>query len=180
MGYLAIYPVINGVVSNNPRLINPTSTSFLFSIVNIPGSTRILATDAAYGAVLIDTAVPGNGSSRQIPIQGQGATCWAVLSSYTNTTFVADAGRNRIVEIDQITGEIIQIIYIFNANFGNLDLVSIGSKIYVLSPGITKDTTAIVVLDASGGRGTAKVVQSFQPKGLGPAPFALAGGLAWY
>ena len=67
-----------------------------------------------------------------------------------------------------------------NGNVGNLDLVAVDKNVYALSPGFADETAAIVVLDVSGGPGTARMVQNFQPKGFAKGSLAVPQGLALY
>ena len=65
-----------------------------------------------------------------------------------------------------------------------IDIYGAGDKVYSLSPGLAPGTTSIVVMDVSGGPGTAKIVQNFYPKGFSVAQtrgsFAAAKGMVTY
>ena len=183
---MGIYPVINGVVTDAPKYITPVATNYLFSTTFIPGTTKVIASDALIGAVIIDTSFPGNFSAVSdiiIPILGQIATCWTVFSDVTKTVFFGDAAVNQVVEIDPYAPRldvVVQSVKPPNSQPGYLDLVSVGPKVYALSPGRSNGTAAILVLDTSGGKGSAKVVQTFYIPNSSNGTLAVSEGLAWY
>lgn len=47
-----------------------------------------------------------------------------------------------------------------------IDLVSKGNFVYALSPGNKTTKAAVTVFDVSGGQGTAKQIQNFNPTGV--------------
>lgn len=156
------YAVDSGTrsVSSSGVSVSPAGSAVLFGTVPIPGTTHLLASDAGFGALLLDIddlAAP----LALTNITDQKATCWAVYSAVTGTGFVDDVGLSQLTEIDLSTGEIIGEYPNNNNGQGMIDLAAVGDKIYALSPGNGSLPAAVTVFDVSGGRGTAHTVQNF-------------------
>ncbi|MCJ1312278.1 hypothetical protein MMC25_005952 [Agyrium rufum] len=179
-GYVVVYPIQNGQISSSfvQTHIPGTLTHFVsFSLLNSQ-DTYIL--DGLNGSVIasIDPNTYETTIKAETPVIGGAATCWAVQSPYTNSIYVTDAGVNRVTEVDASTGALIANHNVSNPNPGfknfnpgNLDIGAYGTMVYALSPGLNSQNTSlsIVVLDVSGGAGTANYVQNFVPRGLGVA-----------
>jgi hypothetical protein len=70
------------------------------------------------------------------------------------------------VEVDTATGALIKETNLTNGNPGMIDLVSAGNFVYALSPGNATVKAAVTVFDVSGGQGSAKEIQNFNPEGV--------------
>ena len=135
--------------------------------MNIPGTGKLFATDASFGAGILDLDTSGKASAQVLTkVEDQKATCWVAISPITKTAFVSDVGVNHLVEMDVTTGAIIKDVELNNGNPGMIDMEAAGSFLYALSPGNGTIPSAITVFDVSGGPGTAKQVQNFNPKGV--------------
>lgn len=166
-GYLSSFPVVGGAVSKEDVRSSPNGTAVLFGSVNIPGTSSILATDASFGAAVIDVDSCGNGEAVALtPIEDQMATCWAAFSEITGTVFVTDVLINHVVEIDPTDGSIVDDFHLTNGNAGMIDLAAAGDFVYALAPGNATTSAAVAVLDVSGGKASAQEVQNFQVAGV--------------
>jgi hypothetical protein len=124
-------------------------------------------TDASFGAATISLSSGLIGSvAESTPLAGQKATCWATFSDATGTAFVTDVGVNRLVEIDPASGAIVKETVSDNGNLGMIDLEGKGNFVYALAPGNATRGATVSVWDVSGGKGTAKEIQNFAPKGV--------------
>jgi hypothetical protein len=168
-GFLSVFPITEGnQIATQDVQSAPSGTKVLFGSQNI-GPNMILSTDAAFGAAIIsiDPTTSIGTTLATTNITDQKATCWAAFSKTTNTTFVSDVGVNHVVEIDGM-GNILEDLQLTNGNPGLIDLAVGGSFVYALSPGNGGNaTTAVTVLDISGGRGSAKEIQNFKVSGAG-------------
>ncbi|KAK2767807.1 hypothetical protein FQN54_003966 [Arachnomyces sp. PD_36] len=165
-GFLSMFPIENGQVSMQDVQSSPNGTAVLFGSTNIPGTSNILATDASFGGAVIN--IDGSGQGQVVAmaeIGNQKATCWATFSESTGTAFVTDVGVNHVVEIDPSDGTILQETTLTNGNPGLIDLQAAGDFVYALSPGDGTVAPAVTVLDVSGGPGSAKEIQNFNPQG---------------
>jgi len=81
---------------------------------------------------------------------------------------VTDVAVNRLVEIDPATGAIVKQYEPQDGNLGMIDLDGMGGFVYALAPGNSSAGRAasVGVWDVSGGKGMAKQVQNFFPKGV--------------
>lgn len=148
---------------------SPNGTAVLFGSSLIPGSpSSIFVTDASFGATVLSiddksqATVQGSQS-----IDGQKATCWATVSDTTKTAFVTDVAKDRIVEMSLQDARIIKELDLSaNGDPGMIDLQSAGNFVYALSPGNENVTSAITVLDVSGGPGSMKQAQHFKLDGF--------------
>jgi hypothetical protein len=165
-GFVSSFPVANGAVSTTDTQTSPAGTAVLFGTALIPGSSNVLATDASFGAAVLslnDLSVP----LATTKIVDQKATCWAAVSTLTNTGFVTDVAANHLVEVDLASGAIVTEFNSTNGNPGMIDLQTLGSKVFALSPGNGTIAPAVTVFDISGGQGNVKEVQNFAVAGLG-------------
>ena len=163
-GFVSTFPVINCAVSTKDTQTSPAGTAVLFGTTLIPGTSNVLATDAAFGFAVLDL----NNLSKPLvttKIADQAATCWAVVSPTTNTGFVTDVGVNHLVEVDLTSGAVVHELNSMNGNPGMIDLQAAGTKVFGLSPGNGTTKASVTVFDVSGGRGSAKEVQNFAVDG---------------
>ena len=176
-GYVAVYPVVKGLVSNTPSLVSPDGKGGIVSAFNLPNG-QIFATNPDIGSniITINNGIAQNVLNISDP--GQIASCWAIWSPFTDTVFISDGLKPRIPEVNWHTGQVIGAVNLTIPNRGTLDSAAIGDRVYFLSPGTLPDTTAVVVHDVSGGPGTAKIIQNFAPSNLGLD--IVAQGLALY
>ena len=165
-GFLSMLPIKDGCPASQDMRSSPAGTAVLFGTALIPGTSNILATDASFGAATISTTVGAPKVLAKATVANQKATCWAAISPLTNTAFVTDVGVNHIVEVDPVSGKILQSTNLKNGNPGMIDLVAAGKMVYSLSPGDGKTSKpAVAVLDVS--VRPARQVQNFEPKGAG-------------
>ncbi|KAG0650312.1 hypothetical protein D0Z07_3218 [Hyphodiscus hymeniophilus] len=166
-GFLSVFPVSNGAVGKRDVRSSPMGTAVLFGTALLPDSTNIFVTDASFGSATLSLSSANIASvSASTKIAGQAATCWATFSDVTGTAFVTDVGVNRLVEVDTITGQLVNELSLDNGNPGMIDLVSKGNFVYALSPGNSTTKAAVAVFDVSAGRGMAKAVQNFVLEGV--------------
>jgi hypothetical protein len=168
-GFLSVFPVENGVVCTKDVQSSPNGTAVLFGSALIPGTAnKFLTTDASFGSAIVSLDSNNIGSISGVnKIADQKATCWSVVSDASGTGFVTDVGVNHIVEVNLNTGAQIRSLNLTNGNPGLIDMAAGGTFVYALSPGNGKIKTAVTVLDVSGGPGTAKEIQNFNPTGAG-------------
>ena len=164
-GFIAVYPVQNGVPSMTPQKSVPADTAVMFGSANIPGTDNILVSDAAFGYVILaqsDLSTPLAVTN----ITDQKATCWATVSTLTGTGFVDDVLVSHLIELDLTTGAIVSDVESGNNGQGMIDLMAAGPHIYALSPGNGTVNGAITVFDISGGRGSVKSIQNLEIPGV--------------
>lgn len=164
-GFVAVYPVVNGVPSMTPQMSVPANTAVMFGSANIPGTNNLLVSDAAFGFVILDQSDLSTPLS-VTNITGQGATCWATVSTSTGTGFVDDVLVSHLVEMDLTTGDIISNVDSGNNGQGMIDLMAAGQHVYALSPGNGTVDGAVTVFDISGGPGSVKSVQNLVMPGI--------------
>lgn len=177
-GFLAAFSVSNArggpkhnavaakSVSSQAVNSSPNGTAVLFGSSTIPGTSDLFVTDASFGgAVLsIDTKTDIATLKGKGAVDGQKATCWATVSTATNTAFVADVGTNRLVEMSLTDASILgQIDLSANGDPGLIDLKAAGGFVYALSPGNGTTQAAVTVVNAVG----KQQVQHFQLQALG-------------
>jgi hypothetical protein len=166
-GFLSAFAVSYDGVSYVDTQSSPSGTAVLFGTVPIPGTTNLLATDASFGAAILAVGSTDTATVKvATPIKGQAATCWAAVSAATGSGFVTDVGVNHLVELDTSSGAIIKTYNLTNGNLGMIDLVPGGDFLYALSPNNGSVPSSVSVFDLSGGKGTAKNIQTFQPQGV--------------
>ena len=168
-GFLSAFPVQAGCLSTDEVRSSPNGTAVLFGssiISNDPSS--LFVTDASFGAAVLTVDSDGKATVKgKQGIDGQAATCWATISSATNSAFVTDVGVNRIVEMSLKDASIIKTLDLSaNGDSGLIDLKAAGNFVYALSPGNGSTNAAITVLDVSGGPGSMRQVQHFDLGGL--------------
>lgn len=176
-GFLSVFPVQQGCgaggsqpasLSTTDVRSSPPGTAVLFGSEVIPGTSNIFATDASFGAAVLALDDKTNQASvvGKQAIGDQKATCWTAISKATQSAFVTDVLVNHIVEMSLTDAKIIATIDTSanNPGPGFIDLKAAGGFVYALSPGNGTTEAQVVVMDVSGGQGTAKVIQSF---GLG-------------
>ena len=180
-GFLSAYPVVGGAVSYKQVTSSPAGSEFLYGSVPIPGSSNILSADLGQGiggALIINVNSQLQGTTaKDIKIPGQSMTCWATISSVTNTGFLTDPGTSSLSEVDLQTGTLVKQE---SGDIAMIDIRAAGNYLYALSVGNVTDPAvappAVAVFDVSGGRGTAKQIQNFAPQGA----TARAQGMAVY
>jgi hypothetical protein len=166
-GFLSVYPVVDGKVSRDGIRSSPNGTTSLFGSALIPGTSSLLVSDPTIGAAVVDIGKSGRGKTLSIiPITGQIASCWAIYSSKTKTVFVTDGAINSLVEIDPATSTVVADTILPNPNKAMIDIIAAGNFVYALWPGDDAAPAAVVVVDVSGGKGSAKEVQNFVPQGI--------------
>lgn len=175
-GFVALYPIVGSKVSYSITETHPARTAVMFGSTVIPGTNKLLVSDASFGAVILslsNLAAP----LAMANITDQKATCWAITSSVTGTGFVDDPVLSQLTEIDLTTGAIVSEVPDGNGGQGMIDMRAVGNRIYALSPGNGTVSAAVTVFDISGGRGNAKSIQNFPVPGAGNQN---AEGLAWF
>ncbi|KAI1073026.1 hypothetical protein LB507_008923, partial [Fusarium sp. FIESC RH6] len=151
-------------VSMQEARSSPEGTAVLFGSQVIPGTSKVFATDASFGAAILE--VDGQ-TCEATTFEGQMATCWVAISEMTKTAFVTDVGRNRVIEISLEDASVVsELDLTCNGDPGLIDLAAAGNFLYALSPGNGTTSAAVTVLDVSGGSGSAKMVQHFELEGM--------------
>lgn len=156
--FLATWPVDQQkpVVSYKPTLISPSGTASLFGAAPIPHSSLVFIADPTFGGVTIDLSHPEKPITK-IAVPGQKAICWARVSINSTpnqtigTAILPDARKNRIAEVDILSGTILQDWTSSNGNAGNFDFALAAGRMYALAFGQNStDTTArVAVFDVS-------------------------------
>jgi hypothetical protein len=167
-GFLSAFPMLGpGCVSMKETPSSPQGSAVLFGTLPIKGTTDLLFTDASFGAGIMSIDQNGAGTIKaSSKIADQKATCWTAISEVSGTGFVTDVAANHLVEMDLTTGEIIKETLLTTTNPGLIDIIASGNFMYALSPGSANISSAVAVFDVSGGKGTAKQIQNFNPKGV--------------
>lgn len=172
-GFLSMFPVqaSNGAaaLSNKDVRSSPNGTAVLFGSAIMPNDpSSLFVTDASFGAAVLKVDSKGQASVvGSQAIKDQAATCWATISDATNTAFVTDVGKNRVVEMSLKDASIVKQLDLTNGDPGLIDLRAAGNFVYALSPGNGTTNAAVTVLDVSGGQGSMKQVQHFDLGCLG-------------
>lgn len=169
-GFLSAFPVEHsgsGVASLSRVDVRntPEGAAVLLGSQVIPGTSRVFATDASFGAAVLsvdprtlEATTVGVGE-----IGDQMATCWATISPATGTAFVSDVAVNRVVEMSLADAGVVgELDLSENGDPGLIDLRASGGFVYALSPGNGTTAAAVTVLDVSGGSGSARMVQHFE------------------
>lgn len=124
----------------------------------------------------------------RLELPGQKATCWAAISPLTNSAFVTDVGRNKLIEVGgynadveegqqlelSIIGEI-DLSAVGGAEMGLIDLRAAGQFVYALSPGTGENGAEAVinVVDA----GSKEFVQNAKLGGVGAGKKSMGMGV---
>jgi hypothetical protein len=168
-GFFSVFPVTNGCLSRQETRSSPAGTAVLFGSGNIPGTNDVFVTDASFGGAVLSLASPDNKAVTvgKVEIPGQKATCWATVSTSTQSAFVTDVLVDRIVEMSLKDASIISTVDLATGDSGLIDLRAAGDFVYALAPNAGEDTAAVTVLDVSGGQGKGKLLQHFTMKNLG-------------
>lgn len=164
-GFVASFPVENGQVSQQGTQSSPDGTLVLFGTAPIPGTSDIFATDASFGAAVLSIDSSGAATIKgKAAIDGQVATCWATVSTFSNSAFVTDVASNRLVEMSLEDASIMNIVDLSaNGDPGLIDLRAAGRFVYALSPGTGATVPAVTVVDVT----SKKQVQHFELEALG-------------
>ena len=173
-GFLSVFNVVsngmeNAKLARKDTRSSPNGTTVLFGSVPIPGSERsFFVTDPSFGATILTLNKNEEAAVTALQaIEGQRATCWATISDVTQSAYVTDAAKNRIVEMNLQNAEIIkELDFSDNGDVGLIDLKAAGNFVYALAPGNGSTSAEIVVLDVSGGQGSMKIVQRFSLNGI--------------
>ncbi|KAM0231827.1 hypothetical protein ACHAP5_010927 [Fusarium lateritium] len=172
-GFLSSMNVMmsNGAASVSKKEVrsSPNGTAVLFGSQIIPGTSKVFATDASFGAAILNVD-PNSCEVTTVAtgaVEGQTATCWVAISPKTKTAFVTDVGMNRLVEMSLEDASVISELDLScTGDPGLIDLAAAGNFIYALSPGNGTTEAAVSVVDVSGGSGSAKLAQHFELKGM--------------
>ncbi|KAK5058656.1 hypothetical protein LTR84_010920 [Exophiala bonariae] len=163
-----------GSLATQDTRSSPDGTAVLFGSAVIRGTSNVFVTDASFGAAVL--SVDAAGTAKLVAKQAiadQAATCWATISPATGSAFVTDVGKNRVIEMSLTDASILGNTDLSaNGAPGLIDLAAAGTAIYALSPGNGTTPSAISVLDVSGGKGTAELLQNFDVSSLGVGPNA--------
>ncbi|KAI8926601.1 hypothetical protein BC831DRAFT_377091, partial [Entophlyctis helioformis] len=153
--------------ADKPILTSPNGTIALFgSAFADAAGTKLVATDAGFGIAFLD--VPKAASlgeakpSSLTAIDGQKATCWVAFSKASQTAFVTDVARGRIVEASPKTGKVVAVHDFEGPAKGNLtgmiDLTVGGEFVYALAPG----QGALLAARIAGGAATPDTAATMQ------------------
>lgn len=166
-GFVAVYPVSHGVVSRHATKSSPSGTALPFGIAAVGNTNTIVIADPSIGAAIlsVDPTSFTTTTTAAITVANQSAICWSAYSSLTGMAYLADAGVNRIVAVNAKTGAIAAETVLKNGNGGMFDIIASGSFLYALAP--TANSTHIVVMDISAGKGAISEKQNFEVMGLG-------------
>lgn len=150
----------------------PKGTAVLFGSQIISWTSKIFASDASFGAAVLDiNLATGRATTLSTQkIEGQSATCWSAFAPATGTVFVTDVGVPRIVEMSAEDASIISVTDLAGTGAsGFIDLKASGEFLYALGPGNGTVEPMIIVMDLSGGPATAKLIQKFDLQGMAGA-----------
>lgn len=136
-------------VSDKATIVSPSGTASLFGAAPIPHSSLVFVADPTFGGVTIDLARPQTPVTKTV-VPRQKAICWARLGVNHSTGILPDAGLNRIVQVDLLSGGILQDWTSANGNAGNFDFSLAGDRLYALAFGAGDTTAHVAVFDVSG------------------------------
>lgn len=165
-GFVQKYSVLqNGTLPQQGEQYMPPGLSVEFGSAVIPWiNNLVLSSQANFGAVVLDlddlTAEP----LAKTNITGQGATCWAEVSTSTGTGFVTPT-INRLVETNLTSGDIVNEYYPPKINPGMMDFRILDNKMWLLSAGNGTTPASICTIDISGGPKSAKQIQNIAISG---------------
>lgn len=177
-GFVETYAVLqNGSLSKQGEQFMPPGLGAEFGSAVIPWADNLVfSSQANFGAVVLDLKNLTAQLMAKTNITGQGATCWAEVSTYTGTGFVTDPTINHLVETNLTTGAILSEYFPPNYNVGMTDFRIMDSKMWLLSAGNGTTPASICTIDISGGPKSAKQIQNIAISGA----TANAQGLAVY
>ncbi|KAG9196867.1 hypothetical protein G6514_003676 [Epicoccum nigrum] len=173
-GFLSVHNVVyNGAkdatLATKDTRSSPNGTAVLFGSAPMPVSEdSLFVTDASFGAAILTIGKDEHAAvAASQAIEGQRATCWATISDATQSAYVTDAAKNRIVEMSLQDAKIIkELNFSDNDDISLIHLKAAGNFVYALAPGNGSASAEIVVLDVSGGQGSIKIVQQFLLDGI--------------
>ena len=119
-GFLATWDVSSdGTLSPDFTKATPSAGGLLpFSLSLIPGKQdAFFATDAGIGFATFDFSQSDNASSVIVPVDGQGAICWANFSPKSGTFFMNDILTSTVTEAkvdDNLNASIVKVVYSTN------------------------------------------------------------------
>ena len=98
-GFLAIWDIApdGSLATTFKPFIPPSGGGLPFSLTPIAGTSAFVSTDPASGFAVLDLS-PQNLSS-EIPIGGQGATCWSSFSAKTGNFYLTDVATATVTEV---------------------------------------------------------------------------------
>jgi hypothetical protein len=132
-GVIGIWSVdSDGKVAQDGTLATPNGTIIPFGADPIPGTSKLLVSDAMLGAFVIDAEFPDSLVSKS-EVKDKFATCWAQFYSRTGHGYVTDVERNTISQVDLGTGAILQAIEPVNKFDGYMDFRIVGDALYTLA-----------------------------------------------
>lgn len=164
-GFIYTWPVLNGAISQTPVISRPVSMLVDFSISFLGSDSRVLMSDPAYGAAILNVSPSFKFNvATHIAIPGQTAVCWSVYSLRFNTVFAMDAGNANITMVNPATGALTGSIFGSASDGGSFDSKMDREYLYVLrkSPSIS----VINSLGANSGK-VPKQVQDFDISSVG-------------
>ena len=185
-GHLLVFPVDDATHDLSEPLIAITVRAPVpHSIVNIPNTNRVFATDIIFGTAIFDIDLSGRTVllKNTTAIPNERHLGWSLISPATGSVYSTDAQVNRLVEQNATTGAIIGYVRGSNrAVLGMPDITGSGDKLYALSQGTRPNSTWVTVFDVSGGPGKARVLQNFRLQGFSNnatrGTYAAAAGIA--
>ncbi|KAI9680106.1 MAG: hypothetical protein M1817_005123 [Caeruleum heppii] len=162
-GYISLFPVVNKLVSFQETRSTPRDIALVSGAVPIPGTKNILATDATFGAVVINMNHDNYATTlTRTDLDNQPSTSYATYSRFTKSVFVCDANHNSLAELDQKDADVIAVQDVPNKNPGMIGVVAAGRFVYGLSPGNATARPAIAVFDAKDGQKWARHIQNYE------------------
>jgi hypothetical protein len=147
---VARYSVRGDRVSDQGDFFLPQGLTTPFGVGIVSGSTLAFISDPTIGGVTIDLDSPNRLVSRSV-VSGQSASCWARVKPGSTSGILADAGLNRIVEVDLRSGHVLQEFNSTNGLIGNFDFaIDNTNKVFTTSFSSTDNLFHVSVFDASG------------------------------
>ncbi|CAM1506598.1 Fc.00g062390.m01.CDS01 [Cosmosporella sp. VM-42] len=164
-GYIFVYPVQHGEVSETPIVSRPPEIPLGFGTVFTSETTAII-TDPSYGAAYVNIARDYTVTvSHKITIPNQKAACWVRASRNFDAAYILDGGNSSVVTLDPFSGKTKYVIPGAVGTMGNFDGVVDRSWLYALQA-----TPAITVFNLKGsqhGRKIPSVAQTLDLSALG-------------
>lgn len=150
----------------------------LFDGVSIPRTNNVFVSDPTVGAriLAVNQQTQIATVEKTVNITSQKAVCWIALDAQTGKTYIDDAGRRELYELDSYSGAVTAQLSYSNSAQGGFDLVAAGGYVYILYAGKGKFEGSISVISTHGQKGGLELVQTFSLEPLGVTPDAV--GLA--